>query len=88
MANSLVIAPSGVKVLPDNGRYVCRFEVHSESSNNKYMVSFDTAPGAGYWKCSCMGYIRHGQCKHLSASGLKGRKFGVQIETLAKLGLR
>lgn len=71
-----VIQQNAVETLPDTERYKCRFKVKSASSNSLYMISYDDAPGAGYWTCSCRGNIRHGQCKHLTACGLKGRKFG------------
>lgn len=67
-----------VELLPDSDRYKVRFKVRSGSSNRLHLVSYDNAPGAQYWTCSCMGNIRHGQCKHLTAAGLKGRKFGRQ----------
>ena len=68
--------PSAISVLPDTDRYKCRYTVKSGSSNKLYMVSYDNAPGAGYWTCSCFGNRRYGQCKHLTAAGLKGRKYG------------
>ena len=84
MANELVVnlRARGVQLLPDSDRYKCRFTVRSESSNRLYMISFDVANGAGYWKCSCPGYLRTGQCKHLTAMGLKGRKYGKDNKTL------
>lgn len=69
-----LIPKQAVEVLPDSDRFKCRFKVRSSSSNNLYLVSYDTA--AGYWTCSCRGNIRHGSCKHLEAAGLKGRKYG------------
>ena len=85
--NALVarITAGAVERLPDSDRYKCRFTVRSASSNSLYMVSFDSAPNAGYWKCSCMGNIRHGSCKHLQASGLKGRRDGKDYEAIALL---
>lgn len=77
-----------LEVLPDSERYKCRFKIKSESSNNIYMVSFDAAPGAGWWTCSCRGNLSTGQCKHLTAMGLKGRKFGKDLATLKKMQLR
>jgi hypothetical protein len=77
MSTALTTArSSAVEVLPDSDRYKCRFTVRSASSDNLYMVSYDNAPGAGYWTCSCRGNIAHGHCKHLEAAGVKGRKFG------------
>lgn len=88
MSNAIIKAPSyAVETLPDSDRYKCRFAVRSESSNRKYLISFDAAPGAGYWKCSCPGCISHGQCKHLDAAGLKGRKYGKDRKTIKLLGL-
>jgi hypothetical protein len=72
------IKSSAVEVLPDSDRFKVRFKVASSSSNQLYMVSFDNAPGAQYWTCSCRGNIRWGQCKHLTAMGLKGRQSGRQ----------
>ena len=78
MANNAleVLKQNAVEVLDDTERYKCRFKVRSASSNSLYLISYDDAPNAGYWTCSCRGNIRHGQCKHLTACGLKGRKFG------------
>ena len=57
-----------VERFPDTERYKHRFTINSESSDAKYMISYDTAVGC--WKCSCRGNIRHGRCKHLSCLGL------------------
>ena len=74
---NVITAPANaVETLPDTDRYKCRYTVKSGSSNKLYMVSYDSAPGAGYWTCSCFGNRRYGQCKHLTAAGLRGRKFG------------
>ena len=69
------IAGDVEEVLSDSDRYKCRFKVRSQSSNQLYLVSFDSAAGAGYWTCSCRGNIAHGSCKHLEAMGLNGRKY-------------
>lgn len=77
MSNELArVINQSPEVLPDTDRYKCRFKVRSESSNSLYLISYDAAPNAGYWTCSCRGNIAHGQCKHLTAIGLKGRKYG------------
>jgi len=79
MSNLLArIKANAVELLPDSDRYKLRHKVRSSSSNNLYLVSFDNAPGAGYWTCSCRGNIRHGHCRHLDAAGLKGRAYGHQ----------
>ena len=77
----------GLNALPDTDRYKVRFEVRSQSSDQIYRVSFDAAPGAGYWVCSCRGAISHGSCKHLESAGLRGRKYGKDLDTLKALGL-
>ena len=79
------IRRNALNVLPDDSRYKCRFDIRSESSSRVYRISFDGAPGALYWKCSCPGYIRHGHCKHLKAMGLPGRSNGASAEWAAKL---
>ena len=84
---SIIPAPStAIQTLPDTDRHKCRFNVRSSSSNALHRISFDTAPGAGYWVCSCRGNIRHGSCHHLEELGLKGRKFGKDSKTLRLLG--
>jgi hypothetical protein len=64
----------GVKLLPDTDRFKFRFDVRSQTSGSLYLVSYDDAPGAKYWVCSCRGCISHGHCKHLESMGLAGRK--------------
>ena len=71
-----ILQRNAVEVLPDTERYKCRIKVRSASSSSMYLISYDAAPGAGYWVCSCRGNIAHGHCKHLEALGLKGRKYG------------
>ena len=62
-----------LRVLSDDDRYKNRFEV-AGSTGRVYRISYDNASGAGYWVCSCPGNISHGDCKHLQACGLIGRK--------------
>jgi len=71
---------SAIQVLPDDTRYKCRFDIRSSSSNRIYRISFDSAAGALCWKCSCPGCIRFGDCKHLKAMNLPGRKYGKSVE--------
>jgi hypothetical protein len=79
---------NALEVLPDNDRYKCRFSIRSSSTNAVYRVSFDAAAGAGYWTCSCRGNIAHGQCKHLTAMGRRGRKFGRDVATIKALSAK
>lgn len=76
-----IIKSQAVQTFPNTERYKARFVVRSESSNKNYMISYDSAPNAGYWTCSCRGNISHGQCKHLTSIGVKGRKFGHNLLT-------
>jgi hypothetical protein len=76
MSNDMVIAKLkrvAVSQEPDTDRYKFRFKVRSQSSDSLYLISFDNAPGAKYWVCSCRGCIGHGHCKHLDSIGLVGR---------------
>lgn len=68
-----VIDSSAVEYLGDTDRFKYRFKIRSESSNSLYLVSFDAAPNARWWTCSCRGNIRWGTCKHLKDMGLLGR---------------
>lgn len=88
MPNALAIPEikrHAVAVYEDTERYKCRFDVRSESSDKIYRISFDAAPGAGYFSCSCPGGIRYGRCKHLDSMGLPGRKQGRSKEWVIKL---
>lgn len=78
--------PPGAIVYPDSERYKFGFGVASSSGTRIYKISFDAAPGALHWKCSCPGCISHGDCKHLQACGLRGRKYGRQIDFAKKHG--
>lgn len=74
-----------VQFLSDDGRYKCKFEIRSETSDKIYRISFDMASSALYWTCSCPGNIRHGHCKHLKAMNLPGRAYGPSHEWEEKL---
>ena len=78
---------SAAIVYPDSTRYKCGMGVKSQSSGKIYKVSYDAADGAMYWVCSCPGACVHGNCKHLKAMGLQGRKFGKDLTTAKALGL-
>lgn len=58
----------GLTVLLDNKSHTNRMEIHSESSDRVYIVAQRKTNGKchGQWECSCMGWIRHRHCKHLT----------------------
>lgn len=64
-----IAAQLGTELLPDNGSHKNRMEIHSETSSRVYIVAQNNRHGVdhGRWECSCMGWIRHRNCKHLKA---------------------
>ena len=42
---SKTYSSSAVEVLPDSDRFKCRFKVKSASSNQLYLISYDSAAG-------------------------------------------
>jgi len=52
-------------LLPDNKTHRMRMEIRSESSNRIYIVSQRLSNSQ--YECSCPGWIRHRNCKHLTA---------------------
>jgi hypothetical protein len=57
--------------LPDNSQYIHRFQIKSESSEKLYTIA--QSKSGMWWACSCPGWIRHKNCKHLRALGLPGQ---------------
>ncbi len=53
----------GLDVLPDNREWTNRFSIRSETSSNLYTVAQKKSDGS--WGCSCPGWKRHRNCKHL-----------------------
>jgi hypothetical protein len=74
-----------VETCPDTDRYKFGYII-AGSTGRHYKISFDAAPGAMYWTCSCRGCISTGQCKHLTAAGLRGRQYGKQLDFAKKHG--
>lgn len=56
--------------MPDNAQYQFRFQVKSESSDSLYTIAQNKS--GLWWACSCRGWIRHKDCKHLRTLGLPG----------------
>ncbi len=75
MAKSLIkfIPPPNSISLPDEGQYKLRLKIPNSDGTRYYMVAFLAGPNSNYFVCSCMGCLRFGKCKHLSAMGLWGR---------------
>jgi len=77
MAKSITIYVNKEDVLPDNAQWKNRFEIRSASSNRVYIVSQNI--NKGHMGCSCPGWRRHRNCKHLSALGLPGHEVPVTL---------
>ncbi len=63
MANALVLRRD--QVLEDNAQWTNRFEIHSATSDRVYIVAQNKTHR--HWACSCPGWKRHRNCKHLDA---------------------
>lgn len=55
-------------LLPDNGAWTNRIEIHSSSSNRVYIISQNKAKR--HWGCSCPSWCNRRKCKHLDALNL------------------
>jgi hypothetical protein len=62
---ALVVAANraGAVLLDDNDQWTNRMQIRSESSGRLYVVAQHKTNGT--WGCSCMGWKRHRNCKHL-----------------------
>lgn len=58
------IMPVGATRLSDNKEWEKRFEIRSETSNRLYIIARNKKTKK--FACSCMGYKRHRNCKHLT----------------------
>ena len=64
MTNAITIRrPPGAMSLPDNGQWINRFQIHSETSNRVYIIAQNRS--SGKFGCSCPAYITRRYCKHL-----------------------
>jgi hypothetical protein len=69
MANGITLyLPNSVKILPDNDQWTNRFEIRSESSGRIYVIAQNKNRRS--WGCSCPGWKRHRNCKHLQTIGV------------------
>jgi hypothetical protein len=66
----IIRRPPNSALLADNAAYTNRFDIRSESSNRLYTVA--QSKSGRWWSCSCPGWIRYRNCKHLRALGLPG----------------
>lgn len=65
MSNALAIAKKiDATLLPDNQQWQNRFEIKSASSSRLYTVAQRKTDHT--WGCSCPGWKRHRNCKHLT----------------------
>jgi len=67
MGSSLVVSNQltirSEQKLDDNAQWTNRFEIHSATSDRVYTVAQHKAKR--HWGCSCPGWRRHRNCKHL-----------------------
>lgn len=67
--NALVLAAAAkfgiTAILPDTTRHEFRMTIRSSSSTRLYVVARQKSDRQ--WQCSCMGWIRHRRCKHLTS---------------------
>jgi hypothetical protein len=54
--------------LPDTDQWQLRFSIQSESSDRLYVIA--QHKGKRHWGCSCPGWKRNRNCKHLKALGI------------------
>ena len=55
---------TGAMLMQDNKTHQHRMQIRSESSDRLYTVAQRIANET--WECSCPGWIRHRNCKHLN----------------------
>ena len=69
MGSNLVAIPGSLVIrheaaLPDNAQWCNRFEIKSATSDRVYIVAQNKVKR--HWACSCPGWRRHRNCKHLN----------------------
>lgn len=66
-SREMVIAANriGATLLEDNAQWTNRLQIRSETSSRLYTVAQRKA--SGEWGCSCPGWVRNRNCKHLKA---------------------
>lgn len=77
----VIHCPYGSVRLPDNASYENRFEIRSESSDAIYNVA--QSKSGRWWSCSCLGWIRHKKCKHLTKLGLPGHHQAYEVSEVS-----
>ena len=66
--------------LPDNDQWQFRFNIQSESSNRIYTIA--QHKNKKHWGCSCPGWKRNRNCKHLQALGIPGKERPYEINLI------
>lgn len=59
-------------VLPDTDLWQFRFQIESASSSRLYTIAQHKKKK--HWGCSCPGWKRYRQCKHLTELGIPGHE--------------
>jgi hypothetical protein len=78
--NALTVAKEiGGTLLEDNSQWTNRFEIKSETSSRLYTIAQRKSDGS--WACSCPGWKRWRQCKHLEHLSPALRQLGKRKKT-------
>ncbi|MDR2272033.1 MAG: hypothetical protein LBF27_14100 [Sphingobacterium sp.] len=75
-----VIRISEALSLPDNDQWQFRFEVESETSDRVYIIAQNKK--RKHWGCSCPGWKRFKQCKHLQALNIPGKEQPYEVNII------
>jgi len=67
-------------LLPDTDQWQLRFHIESESSNRLYVIAQHKTKR--HWGCSCPGWKRHRNCKHLSALGIPNHETPFEVNLI------
>lgn len=66
--------------LPDNDQWQFRFNVESETSDRLYVISQHKKKK--HWGCSCPGWRKNRNCKHLEALGIPGHEKPFEVNLI------
>lgn len=67
-------------MLPDTDQWQFRFPVESETSNRLYIIAQHKTKK--HWGCSCPGWKRYRDCRHLKALGIPGHEKPYEVNLI------